>query len=136
MNKIFLIFLFFGCIHFINAQSLDGKCEKYISSDFTIFEKDYKLEINSTEEATLHVTCYEDFIYRFVTCSNHSNEKLIFSIYDSEDNLLYTNENYSLTPYWDFKFNSTLECVVKIKKSSKIDTKSTISLIIGYKGVE
>jgi hypothetical protein len=48
-------------------------------------------------------------------CSGLSDGNLVFSVFDKERNLLFSNNEYEMAPFWDFKVNSTLDCIVEAK---------------------
>jgi hypothetical protein len=47
-------------------------------------------------------------------CTNAKKGKLVFLVYDTEKNLLFTNENFNYSPYWDFRFTSTVTCIIQV----------------------
>jgi len=58
---------------------------------------------------------------------------LIFSVYDSDRHLLFTNRDYENTPYWDFKFKSTVDCIIEAQLDNKIKNSGLAVMLIGFK---
>jgi hypothetical protein len=71
--------------------------------------------------------------YRIAACSGLSDGNLIFSIYDKDRNLLFTNENYGNAPFWNFKVNSTINCIIEAKLNSSNLISGCAVLVIGFK---
>ncbi|MGB4536556.1 MAG: hypothetical protein WBI34_10360, partial [Tenuifilaceae bacterium] len=71
--------------------------------------------------------------YRIVACTNVRRGNLVFSVFDTEKNLLFTNANYDNSPYWDFRFASTVTCIIRVNVKSTTFVPGYVMLLIGYK---
>ncbi len=140
MKNIFLIstliligFLF--SIKSTNAQAdeITALCTKYLVPPFVSDGQQYKALLNEDELAEFHATFYGGSTYRIIACSGMSEGNLLFSIYDKERNLLFSNKNYDNSPYWDFKFTSTIDCIIEAELDSKNLTSGFALLMIGFK---
>lgn len=138
--KLVLIISGFVLANSASAQMTDtvaSICEKHFQDQFISDGQQYRaLLMNAEETAEFHVTLYGGTLYRIAACSGLQDGNLIFSIYDTEEkeNLLFTNEEYKNAPYWDFKLNSTVDCVIK----AKLDVNGALSsgravVLIGFK---
>ncbi len=140
MKKVFFIstLVLFGIIFstsntFAQAEEITAQCEKYLVPPFISDGQQYKALLNEDEIAEFHATFYGGSTYRIIACSGLSEGNLLFSIYDKERNLLFTNKDYENSPYWDFKFTSTIDCLIEAELDSKNLTSGFALLMIGFK---
>jgi hypothetical protein len=145
MKKLrYLYILAFASILFTNSgygqsDSLLKFCAKNMGKQFISDGQQYFSLLNGVEVAEFRATFFAGATYRIAACSGMSEGKIIFTLYDSTDpqkrKELYSNRNYHNTPYWDFKFASTMECVIE----AQLDPKSPgpgsgiALLLIGFK---
>ena len=131
---IILIFLIIP-IYQSNAQAdtIMQLCTKYIQAPFISDGQVYKALLNQDEVAEFHATFYKDCTYRIVGCSGLSEGNLIFRVYDKERNLLFQNTDYGNTPYWNFRFKSTVDCIIEAQLDSKNLSSGFAIMLIGFK---
>lgn len=116
------------------SDTVANACAKHLESQFISDGQQYRaLLMNADETAEFHTTLYGGTIYRIAACSGLSDGNLIFSVYDSERNLLFTNSEFKNAPYWDFKINSTLDCVIEAKLGGGSQGSGRAVLLIGFK---
>ena len=122
----------------VSAQMTDtvaSICEKHFQDKFISDGQQYRaLLMNNEETAEFHVTLYGGTLYRIAACSGLQDGNLVISINDTQENVIFTNQDYKNAPYWDFKVNSTLDCVIK----AKLDPEGLLSsgravVLIGFK---
>ncbi len=131
-----LSILWFAGINKSHAQIevTTGLCTKYIVSPYISDGQQYKALLNGEEIAEFHATFYGGTTYRIVGATGQSEGNLIFSLYDKERNLLFTNRDYENSPYWDFKFTSTIDCIIEAGLDSGNSTASGFAImLIGFK---
>ncbi|MDE5421877.1 hypothetical protein L3073_06630 [Ancylomarina sp. DW003] len=114
-------------------NTLMKDCSKYLQSPFVSDGQEYKAQLESGESAEFHTTFYSGNHYRIAGVSDQKDAQLIFTIYDQENRVLFTNKKYGSTPYWDFEFESTLNCTIKAQYISKEKKPGSILLLIGFK---
>src|ERR1700756_1746083 len=116
-----ITFLVIFCAVMFSYTSANAQCDSIASScakrnidpSFISDGQLYRaLLVNADETAEFHVTFYGGTIYRIAACSGMSDGNLVFSIYDSQRNLLFTNGAYQNAPYWDFTVKSTVDCII------------------------
>ena len=118
-----------------NAQSdtLVKLCTQFLKSPYISDGQQYKALLNGTEIAEFKATFYGGSTYRIVGATGVKLGNLMFTVYDSERNVLFSNKKHQNVPYWDFKFASTIDCIIE----AELDTKSLNSgfalLLIGFK---
>ncbi|HVA99062.1 MAG TPA: hypothetical protein VNG53_09220 [Bacteroidia bacterium] len=141
MKKGILKFLLVACglvyAGFASAQcdTIATVCAKHLQTGFISDGQQYRaLLLNSTETAEFHATFYGGSTYRIAACSGLTDGNLIFSVYDSQHNLLFTNKDYSNAAYWDFKITSTIDCTIDAHLDSQTNQGSGCAVIlIGFK---
>jgi len=84
------------------------------------------------EKAEFHTTLYGGSFYRIAASAGTKDDYVIFTIYDVEDNVLFTNKAHANSPYWDFKVESTIP--VRIQTELDRDKKVTgcAVMMIGF----
>lgn len=135
--KIALVLLGFIAINTASAQISDtvaNACAKHLGNQFISDGQQYRaLLMNADETAEFHTTLYGGTIYRIAACSGLSDGNLVFSVYDSEHNLLFTNSEFKNAPYWDFKINSTLDCTIEARLDGAQAGSGRAVVLIGFK---
>jgi hypothetical protein len=104
-----------GFVFKANAQ-MDATmdlCSKNIVPPFISDGQQYKALLSGEEIAEFRATFYGGSTYRISACSGQSEGNIVFSLYDKERNLLYSSKDYENSPYWDFKFTSTIDCIIE-----------------------
>ena len=76
---------------------------------------------------------YGGSTYRFAACSGLDDGNLIFSVYDKERNLLFTNKDYANSPYWDFNIVNTLDCIIEAQLNQDNLASGCAVLLVGFK---
>jgi hypothetical protein len=118
-----------------NAQcdSIASLCRKNITAEYISDGQAYRALLVNQEVAEFSATFFGGSTYRMAACSGFSDGNLIFSIYDQERNLLFTNSEHKNAPYWDFKLNSTLNCTIEAQLNSTGGTSGCAVLLVGFK---
>ena len=140
MKKIYtfvLVLTLLGIAYINNVQAqaevTTALCTKYIVSPFISDGQQYKALLNGEEIAEFHATFYGGATYRIASCTGASEGSIIFSVYDSQRNLLFTSRDYENTPYWDFKFTETVNCIIEAELDKKEKTSGFAIMLIGFK---
>lgn len=134
-----LLFLSLLSIFFIsnpaNAQidTVMRFCSKFVKAPFISDGQQYKALLSEDETAEFHITFYGGSTYRLSGASSGKGGKLIFSVYDKERNLLFSNKDHNFPYYWDFKFKCTMDCIVEAELDSKSTSSGLAILLIGFK---
>ena len=127
------LFLSFNTQAFSQIDKTMMLCEKYLVPPFVSDGQEYKALLNGDEVAEFHVTLYGGSIYRIIACSGVIEGGLVFSIYDVEKNLLYTNRDHQNSAYWDFNINNTVNLTIEAE-FNQAESKSGFAVIqIGFK---
>jgi hypothetical protein len=137
-NKILLSFiLFLGVTLFTNKVSaqcdtIASLCSKHFSAKFISDGQTYRSLLLDQEIAEFRATLFGGATYRFSACSGLTDGNLLFSVYDRDRNLLFTNSDYKNAPYWDFKITNTVDCIIEAQLSSGNSSGCAV-LLVGFK---
>lgn len=140
MRKFILILAFSTTLQFLFAitasaqiEQLQNICSLYFSPEFISDGQQYFAPLKPDQKTEFRTTFFQDNTYRVIACSNVRKGDVTFSVYDTEKNLLFTNSSYEYTPYWDFRFSSTITCIVQVDVKSAKFNPGFVMLLIGYK---
>ena len=118
---------------YAQCDTIASLCDKHISSEFISDGQNYRSLLLDDEIAEFNMTLYGGNTYRFAGCSGLADGNLIFSVYDKERNLLFTNEEYATAPYWDFKITNTLDCIIEANLNPDNLASGCAVLLVGFK---
>lgn len=130
------LFTFFTLSGTLSAQcdSVASLCAKHIASKFISDGQQYRaLLLNTDETAEFHATLYGGSTYRVAACSGLTDGNLVFSVFDEQRNMIFTNSEYKNSPYWDFKVNSTLDGIIEAKLDIRNQGSGCAVVLIGFK---
>ena len=131
------IVLMFGCIiyntSFAQCDSIASLCNQHMSASYISDGQDYRSLLLGDEMAEFNMTLFEGSTYRFAACSGLSDGNLLFSVYDQQRNLLFTNKDYTNAPFWDFKITNTIDCIIEAQLDPEKTASGCAVLIVGFK---
>jgi hypothetical protein len=135
-----LLLIIFLCV-FLGATSktwaqitqLQHICSLYFSPEFVSDGQEYFDQLKPDQKIEFRTTFFGENTYRIVACTNLRRSELVFTVYDTEKNLLFTNANYNFSPYWDFRFASTVTCIIQVDVRNQKFMPGYVMLLIGYK---
>jgi len=140
MKKInlFAIILFLVTLTLFNNASAQvdktiNLVTKYMKYPFISDGQQYKALLNGDEIAEFHITFFGGSLYRLAVAAGNEEGNVIFRVYDKQRNLLFTNADYNNSPYWDFKFTSTVDCLVEIQLDEANLSSGFVYMLVGFK---
>jgi hypothetical protein len=132
--SIFISNFVFTSDSFAQCDSTNAMCEKHLRGQFISDGQQYRALLIDDENAEFHVPFYGGSTYRIAACSGGSDGNLLFSIFDKERNLLFTNAEYKNSPYWDFEFVNTIDCIIETRLDlMKNQSSGCAVMLIGFK---
>lgn len=106
----------------------DKKMNRIFISDGQV----YRAFLNDDEAAEFEVTFYGGSTYRIATSAGIDDDYIVFEVYDKERNLLFSNEDYSYAPYWDFEVENSIDCTLEVKLDVDKKVSGCASVMIGF----
>ena len=118
---------------FAQCDTIASLCDKHITSSFISDGQDYRSLLLDDEIAEFNMTLYGGSTYRFAACSGLADGNLLFSVYDKERNLLFSNKDYENSAFWDFKITNTLDCIIEAQLDPNNLASGCAVLLVGFK---
>lgn len=115
------------------VEQLQNICSLYFSPEYISDGQEYFASLKPDQKVEFRTTFYGENTYRIVACTNLKKGDLVFTVFDTEKNLLFTNANYNYSQYWDFKFASSITCIIQVDVKNAKFTPGYVMLLIGYK---
>jgi len=135
MKNITLLLILVIC----SANAVHAQCDttafyahKYLKENFIPDGQSYRALIYGDQVAEFETTLFGNSTYRIVGFSGLEKEQLIFSLYDEEDNLLFSNRNHGNSPYWDFEIESTLKVRLETTLDKTKQSSGCAVLLVGF----
>lgn len=142
MKKHSIIFLLLAFVALFSPLKLNSQedvlfsnCINQLKSPFVASGQPFRAFLTGSEVAEFHTTFFSGSIYRVVACS-HQDNNILFSIYDKNRNLLFSNEEFEAAGAWDFKIEGSIECIVEAKLNPNKSTSGIAMLMIGFRSLE
>jgi len=136
VTLVFILFLSFssGKSAFAQCDTIAKICNKHVKLPFVSDGQSYRSLLLNDQAAEFQTTFYGGATYRLAGCSGLSDGNLIFTLFDKDRNVLFTNASQKNAPYWDFKVSSTLDCIIEAKLNPASGNSSGCAVIlIGFK---
>lgn len=135
MKKFILFATIFLGISFISAGQCDTTAhyaQKYLKENFVPDGQSYRALLYDDQLAEFETTFFGNSTYRVVAFSGLEKEQLIFSLYDEEDNLLFTNKEHKNSPYWDFEIESSLSVRLEAELDQTKQSSGCAVILVGF----
>lgn len=121
----------------ITCDSIAGICGGYLkeNTDNSVYISDgqvYRAFLQDEEAAEFNTTFFGGSTYRVAVSAGKREDFVIFTIYDQQDNVLFTNQDHANAPYWDFKVTSTMECRIETKLDPDKKSSGCAVLLLGF----
>lgn len=128
-----LIIAAFSLATHAQCDSLAGSCEKHINDKYINDGQAYRALLTAGEVAEFKTTLFGGNTYRIAACSGSAEGNLQFRLYDQEKNLLFSSEEYSNAPYWDFVIENTMVVSIEANLDATRSATGCAVVIIGFK---
>lgn len=115
------------------CDTVANSCLRHITRQYISDGQHYRALLLDKEVAEFQSTFYGNSTYRIAACSGLGDGNLVFRIFDKDRNLLFDNSEQQNAPYWDFKFNSTLDCTIEAQILPGKAPSGCAVMLIGFK---
>lgn len=109
------------------------RCEQHIAANYIPDGQFYRALLQGDEVAEFGLTLFGGTTYRVAACSGESDGILVFSVYDRERNLLYSNREHGNAPYWDLAVANTLDVTLEAHLDASKAGSGCAVMLIGFK---
>jgi hypothetical protein len=118
-----------------NAQcdTIASICEKHITTAYIPDGQFYRALLREDEVAEFGLTFFGGTTYRVAACSGTSDGNLIFTVYDQERNVLFTNKEHNNDPYWDLAIAATIDVTIEAQLDTSKSSSGCAVMLIGFK---
>lgn len=136
--KSFLKALFVVCLLAVpvsmnsQAEIIEANCKANFEYPFILTGRPFRALITNDEVAEFRATLFSGTTYR-ISAGSQGNSYLIFSVYDTDHNLLFTNKDHGNATYWDFEVDGYLDCIVEARLDESITSSGFAILMTGIK---
>lgn len=123
----------------VNAQeNTDNSvgCERYFSESYVSDGQHYMSLLSGEDVAEFKILFYEKTEYRISACSSTPGVELEYRVYDQERNMLFSSTENGYSPFWNFRFESTMECFIEAKIKGGSPESGMATLLIGFKNID
>ena len=135
MKKLLLALFIISLAANVNAQCENTIefCKGNFSNEFISDGQVYKALLYNDQIAEFDISLFGGNTYRISCGSGEGEGNLVFRLYDKEKNLLFSNQDYSNAPYWDFVLESTIDCTIEAQLDLNRSESGCAVLLIGFK---
>lgn len=124
---------------FVAPHSAHAQCDTtahyaqaYMSDDFVSDGQSYRALLYGDQIAEFETTLFGGKTYRIVSFSGRDKGQLLFSLFDREGNLLFSNEDHQNSVYWDFEVDESLTTRLEARLDQTKQSSGCIVLLIGF----
>lgn len=124
-----------------SCDSLVGVCKKEMKKPSkkdknAVFISDgqtYRAFLDEEQTAEFYTTFFKGSTYRIAATAGTKDKYVIFEVYDTSMNLIFSSADHGNTPYWDFKVENTLDIVIQVKLDPDKKSSGCGVMLIGFK---
>ena len=124
-----------------SCDSLVGVCKKELRKPSkkdpkAVFISDgqtYRAFLDEEQVAEFYTTFFKGGTYRIAASAGIKDNYLIFEVYDTSENLIFSSAEHGNTPSWDFKTENTLDIVIRVKLDTDKKSSGCGVMLIGFK---
>ncbi|MBK7383729.1 MAG: hypothetical protein IPI81_10385 [Flavobacteriales bacterium] len=115
------------------CQSIASRCEAHITTNYIPDGQFYRALLQGDETAEFQLTLFGGTTYRIAACSGDSDGILLFSVFDQERNLLYTNKDHHNAPFWDLTIANTIDVIIEANLDPTKAGSGCAVMLMGFK---
>jgi hypothetical protein len=106
--------------------------DSFMSDNFIPDGQSYRALLFGDQVAEFETTLFGNSKYRIAAYAGMEKEQLVLTMYDEENNILFSNEDFENSPYWDFEVESSLKVRLEAKLDKTKQTSGCAVLLIGF----
>ncbi len=113
-------------------EAIEANCKSVFEYPFVMTSKPFRALLTGDEVAEFKATLFSNTTYRIAVGSKENNQ-IIFSVYDSNRNLLFTNKDYDNARYWDFDIDGYMDCIIEARLDPELAQSGFAIVMTGIK---
>lgn len=120
------------------AEAVENSCKACFQHPYIISGRPFKSLLTGDEVAEFHTTLFSGTTYR-IAVGNGERSNVIFTVYDTDHNMLFSSKDYGNAPYWDFSVDGYMDCIVEARLDNTVASSGFAIVMTGFKlneGVE
>jgi hypothetical protein len=136
IRKIIIALILFSIFPIESNAQLDSvmsSCRTMIDRNYISDGQQYMSLITDDQTAEFSAIFYGGNTYRIIICGGNKTSELMFALYDKYRNELFNSGDFNYTKYWDFQFESTIECLIEAKFIKSMNNSGFAVILIGLK---
>ncbi len=133
-TTLFIILILSGFCKMAAAQcdSTAALASKYMNENFVSDGQSYRALLFDDQVAEFNTTFYGGSKYRIISFAGMDKDQLIFTLFDQNGNVLFTNEEYKNSTFWNFEFEDTMEGRIEANLDLTKQKSGCAVLLIGF----
>ncbi|MCB9169873.1 MAG: hypothetical protein H6594_05900 [Flavobacteriales bacterium] len=133
-SAVIAVLLFGGQARAQNVcDTIASLCSQHITQEYIPDGQFYRALLYQDEIAEFDLTLFGGMTYRVAACSGLSDGNLLFSVFDKEHHLLFTNREHDDQPYWDLAIANTIDVSIEAQLDTSKAGSGCAVLLIGFK---
>ncbi|HNY09253.1 MAG TPA: hypothetical protein PKO42_05140 [Tenuifilaceae bacterium] len=135
-KKILIPFILIGLFSVkatAQVENLRNTCALNFPPEYVSDGQEYFASLKPDQVIEFRTTFFGENTYRITTCTSVKKGQVVLTVYDTDKNLLFSNRDYDYSPYWNFRFTSTVTCIIQVDVVSQQFTPGYVMLLIGFK---
>lgn len=93
----------------------------------------YRAFLDEEQTAEFQTTFYGGNTYRITASAGTKDNYVIFEVYDTQNNLIFSNIDHKNAPYWDFKVEGSLDVIINMRLDANKKSSGCAVMLIGFK---
>jgi hypothetical protein len=102
----------------------------------TVFISDgqtYRAFLDEDQTAEFNTTFFKGGTYRIAATAGTKDKYVIFEVYNTDMDLIFSSSDHGNTPYWDFKADTTTDIIIQVKLDPDKKSSGCSVMLIGFK---
>lgn len=114
------------------AEAIENSCAACFKSPYIITGRPFKSLLTGDEAAEFRATLFSGTTYR-IAVGNGEHGNIVFSLYDTDHNLLFASKDHGNAPYWDFSVDGYMDCIVEARLDATKAASGIAIVMTGFK---
>ena len=114
------------------CDSIASVCSSNIPSNYISDGQSYRAFLTDDQVAEFRTTFFAGTNYRVAACSGFDPTNVRFRVLDENRKLLFTNDDFDLLSYWNFRAERTMDCIIEAELNDEAVTSGCAVILISF----